>query len=166
MALQPAFPEGRFRLRAVTTSDPDPGVGGVFATGGDPSQPVTTAPDEPGFADRQIWHIVKNEYEDAYKIYYAGQTPHPKEGFTYASLDAGVPITLGAPKDFTFKLWPGTDAYAIRPVGAPPGPDDTIVGVTLDPNQPTHTLEIQRIPPVSPITPIEIVKSAWKLYPA
>ncbi|KDQ06487.1 hypothetical protein BOTBODRAFT_149665 [Botryobasidium botryosum FD-172 SS1] len=162
MTLQPAFPEGRFRLRAVTTSDPNPGVGGVFATGSDPSEPVTTAPDSPRFADRQTWHIVKNKDENTYKIHYAGQTPHPKEGFTYASLDSGTPITLGAPKDFTFELWPGTDVYVIRPVGAPPGPE-TVVGVR-DVDS-TGTLVIERIFPGTPTSP-KLDLPAWKLYPA
>ncbi|KDQ15165.1 hypothetical protein BOTBODRAFT_54798 [Botryobasidium botryosum FD-172 SS1] len=164
MTLQPVFPEGRFRLRAVTTSDPDPGIGGVFATGGDPFHVVTTAPHSPPFADRQTWDIVKNKDEDTYKIYYAGQTPHPKEGLHYASLDAGAPIVLGSPKDFTFELWPGTDVYVIRPVGAPPGPD-TVVGVTEHPGQLTQTLVVGRLFPGTPTQPKE-VRPAWKLYRA
>ncbi|KDQ11346.1 hypothetical protein BOTBODRAFT_135853 [Botryobasidium botryosum FD-172 SS1] len=157
MTLRPSFQPGRYRLRAVLTSDPDPSVGGLFATGGDPSQPITTAPNDPRFADRQTWDIVENKDENkdehkgekTYKIIYAG-----KEGFSYASTDKGAPITLGPPKDFTLRLWPGTDVYVIRPTEFPITDGfDICVGIMKDQSE----LDIHYSFPAS-------ARPAWKLY--
>ncbi|KDQ11314.1 hypothetical protein BOTBODRAFT_35397 [Botryobasidium botryosum FD-172 SS1] len=159
----PAPHEGRYLLRGVSTSNPNPDDGGLFATGGNPSQPVTTAPNTPRFADRQTWEIVKNKDADTYKIVYAGETPHPKEGFTFATPDSDVPITLGPAKDFTFELWPDTkDVWVIRPANLPSSGFDICVGLNDDKSQ----LVVERILFTAPGLFTKEVRPAWELHRA
>ncbi|KDQ11315.1 hypothetical protein BOTBODRAFT_177358 [Botryobasidium botryosum FD-172 SS1] len=167
MSAPPTLQDGRYRLRSVYTNNPNPGVGGAYATGGDPSQPVTTTAEVPHTFDKQVWDIVKNPEQtgsaDTYKINYVGHSAHHlKEGFSYASLDQDAPITLGPPKDFTFELWPGTsDVYVIRPI-EPPSGFDICVGVTEDGKK----VVITRILFTSPGFATGEVRPAWKIHRA
>ncbi|KDQ11316.1 hypothetical protein BOTBODRAFT_35400 [Botryobasidium botryosum FD-172 SS1] len=120
--------DGRYRIRSVSTSQPNPGVGGMFATANGPAQDLTAVAAVPEYFENQTWAIEKYKDVDFYTIKWVEKdTTSEEEGFSYDKWDQDAPITLGAPGDFTLEQVPGTDAvYIIRPVEAKP-----VVGVDV-----------------------------------
>nr|3H6R_B Chain B, Clitocypin analog [Clitocybe nebularis] len=106
--------DGTYRLRAVTTHNPDPGVGGEYATVEGARQPVQAEPNTPPFFERQIWQVTRNA-DGQYTIKYQGLNAPFEYGFSYDQLEPNAPVIAGDPKEYILQLVPSTaDVYIIR----------------------------------------------------
>ncbi|KAF8886210.1 peptidase inhibitor clitocypin-domain-containing protein [Infundibulicybe gibba] len=115
---------GVYIIREVTYKDPNPGVGGMYATGNHPKGPVIAAPQTPDFFEFQRWKVTHaGPGPEEYTLELVAITTNPgRRGFSWPgeTPDRGEPVILdGDLKRFTLNLVkiPGTDdIYQIRPV--------------------------------------------------
>ncbi|KAF8594639.1 hypothetical protein BDV93DRAFT_160201 [Ceratobasidium sp. AG-I] len=152
---------GVYLLRAVTVQNPNPGVGGVYATSAGIGKRIETAANTSSYADNQYWRL-ERAGGDTWQII---KSPPPNAagsqaeiggpGFTNGNVHPHAPVTLTNTAS-AYKLSErGGDVYVISPANHPGGVGaDWVVGRSEE-----NTLEIVSIPVIEnpPPTP------AWEL---
>jgi len=124
--LRPLKP-GIYRISSVTVNDPDPGIGGLYATSHSVGETIT-ANAAPPFVHEQNWRVTRDS-EGTYFIIAVEPGGTEDHGFSFREFKEDEPIILDKPKKFVIEFFSVPNIYRIRAVQGPIGVD-WFVGVS------------------------------------
>ncbi|KAF8708031.1 hypothetical protein RHS03_04359, partial [Rhizoctonia solani] len=153
-----SLPPGRYLARFIGKDNPD-SIGGMYATGKGPGQPIGLDPNTPEFYGQQVWMFepASEEGRDVYTI-----NSRPGESWSYRSdsPEPREPIILDRPKPFRVQR---SERVQGRHIFTSIAPTEQRIGATLYVGAEEHQRELILVP--IPVIPDAPPAPLWELKP-